>query len=91
MVRIPEAPRWLASFAIVGTLIGSIVACQPEPEKPALGPVDGEGLAATDLERIQAGDMAPDFSLVSLAGDTITLSQFRGEKNVVLAFYRGHW
>ncbi|HAC07035.1 MAG TPA: hypothetical protein DC060_12130 [Gemmatimonadetes bacterium] len=35
--------------------------------------------------------MAPDFSATSLAGTTVTLSQFRGQKNVVLFFYRGHW
>ena len=30
---------------------------------------------------------APDFSLTSLSGDTITLSQYRGEKPVVLDFF----
>lgn len=62
-----------------------------EGREIALGPVDGHDLPATDLERVAAGDPAPDFSAVSLAGDTITLSGFRGEKNVVLFFYRGHW
>ncbi len=62
-----------------------------ETREIALGPVDGHDLPATDLERVAAGDSAPDFSAVSLAGDTIALSGFRGEKNVVLFFYRGHW
>jgi cytochrome oxidase Cu insertion factor (SCO1/SenC/PrrC family) len=56
-----------------------------------LGPTDGHHLPPTDLERVAVGTMAPDFSLPSLAGDTFTLSSFRGEKNVVLVFYRGHW
>ena len=34
------------------------------------------------------GDTAPDFTLPSGAADTITLSSYRGEKNVVLVFYR---
>jgi hypothetical protein len=60
-------------------------------EPIVLGPKDGRDLPPTDLERVQAGDVAPDFSLESLAGPVVTLSDFRGEKNVVLAFYRGHW
>lgn len=56
-----------------------------------LGPVDGRDLPGTDLDRVQVGDVAPDFSLVSLAGPVVTLSSFRGERNVVLVFYRGYW
>ena len=62
-----------------------------EMKEIVLGPVDGHDLPGTDLERVQAGDMAPDFSATSLAGPVVTLSSFRGEKNVVLFFYRGHW
>jgi hypothetical protein len=57
----------------------------------ALGPIDGHDLPATDLERVQTGALAPDFTLASLAGPPVTLSDYRGEKNVVLVFYRGHW
>lgn len=35
----------------------------------------------------QAGDAAPDFTAVSTSGDKVTLSQFRGKKNVLLAFF----
>ncbi len=62
-----------------------------EVQEIALGPADGHDLPATDLERVAAGALAPDFTARSLAGDTITLSRYRGEKNVVLVFYRGHW
>ncbi len=62
-----------------------------EVREIALGPADGHDLPATDLERVAAGDLAPDFTARSLAGDAITLSRYRGEKNVVLVFYRGHW
>jgi hypothetical protein len=60
-------------------------------EQIALGPVDGHDLPGVDLDRVQVGDLAPDFSLVSLAGPVVTLSDFRGEKNVILVFYRGYW
>ena len=59
--------------------------------EPALGPHDGDGLAATDLDRLAVGDPAPDFTLPTFDGDTVTLSDYRGEKTVLLVFYRGHW
>ena len=62
-----------------------------EMELVVLGPVDGYNLSGTDLDRVQVGMMAPDFSLVSLTGPPITLSEFRGVKNVALVFYRGYW
>ena len=65
---------------------------QVEPAEPlVLGPVDGHDLPGIDLERVQVGDVAPDFSLASLAGPVVTLSDFRGTKNVILVFYRGYW
>jgi peroxiredoxin Q/BCP len=48
-------------------------------------------LSPTDLERVKAGDQAPDFTLENMDGKRISLSDFRGKKNVVLVFYRGHW
>lgn len=63
-----------------------------EPSDPVvLGPADGRELPGVDLDRVQAGDVAPDFSLRSLAGPAVTLSDFRGDKNVILVFYRGYW
>ncbi len=56
-----------------------------------LGPVDGKDLAATDIERVAVGAMAPDFTLAKFGGGTVTLSSMRGKKNVVLIFYRGYW
>ena len=37
--------------------------------------------------QLKVGDVAPDFTLPSTAGGTVKLSDFRGKKNVVLAFY----
>jgi hypothetical protein len=56
-----------------------------------LGPADGRELPAVDTGRVKVGDMAPDFTLESLQDGPITLSQYRGSKNVILVFYRGHW
>ncbi len=36
---------------------------------------------------VQMGQLAPDFTLTDQYGQQVTLSQFRGAKNVVLMFY----
>ncbi len=33
------------------------------------------------------GDAAPDFSLANQFGETVTLSEFKGKKNLVIVFY----
>ena len=37
--------------------------------------------------KLKVGDMAPDFTLNSTTGKPIHLADYRGKKNVVLAFY----
>ena len=36
---------------------------------------------------LKVGDVAPDFTLLSNKWEPVKLSDFRGKKNVVLAFY----
>jgi hypothetical protein len=95
----------VACFLLLGLAISPLVACgygdgeggeaedmTPQEAEPlALGPLDGHDLPATDLERVTVGTMAPDFTLQTLGGETLTLSAFRGAKDVVLVVYRGHW
>ena len=85
--------------ALVAGVVGlGLSGCGPQEEavnegarEVTLGPVDGLDLPAADLDRVAVGQTTPDFSLASLAGPTVTISDFRGEKNVILVFYRGHW
>lgn len=81
----------LLVVAVVAAATWFLFAQRGNPASPALGPTDGQGLPPTDLERVAVGDVAPDFSLRTLSGEVLTLSEFRGEKNAVLVFYRGHW
>ena len=73
----------------LGLLLGG--AGVANAQSTVLGPKDGVGLPPADLERVKVGDVAPDFTLEAYRGPPVTLSQFRGQKNVVLVFYRGHW
>ncbi len=41
--------------------------------------------------KVKVGDVAPDFSLVAVSGETITLSQFKEKKNVVISFVPAAW
>jgi cytochrome oxidase Cu insertion factor (SCO1/SenC/PrrC family) len=68
---------------LIFLLIGSVHA--------QLGPRDNAGLKPTDLNRVKVGDRAPEFTLENIDGRAISLADYRGKKNVVLVFYRGHW
>jgi cytochrome oxidase Cu insertion factor (SCO1/SenC/PrrC family) len=37
--------------------------------------------------KLKVGDVAPDFTLTDTEGNKVKLSDFKGKKNVVLAFY----
>jgi len=41
--------------------------------------------------KLKSGDNAPDFSLPSLSGEKVSLSQFKGRKNVVISFVPAAW
>lgn len=42
---------------------------------------------AAPVSKLKVGDMAPDFTLINTDREPVKLSDFRGKKNVVLAFY----
>lgn len=49
-------------------------------------------LKAFDSEvKVKSGEMAPDFTLPSVSGKKITLSQYREKKNVVISFVPAAW
>ena len=41
--------------------------------------------------KVEVGQKAPDFSLASVSGKTVSLSQFRSEKHVVISFVPAAW
>ena len=40
---------------------------------------------------LRVGERPPDFTLSDAAGRPTSLADFRGQKPVVLIFYRGYW
>jgi cytochrome oxidase Cu insertion factor (SCO1/SenC/PrrC family) len=77
-------PRHIIASAFAVLIIAASAFAQ-------LGPKDGVGLIATELDRVKVGQPAPDFTLEDADGKAITLSDLRGKKSVVLVFYRGYW
>ena len=47
----------------------------------------GQTVPKPPTTHLKVGDDAPDFSLTDTAGKPVKLSDFKGKKNVVLAFY----
>ena len=67
-------------FLITATIRGQSPSLQESIYDPGkLKPRDS-------ILKVKAGQKAPDFSLPAVSGKTITLSQFRGKKNVVISF-----
>ena len=70
----------MASSVVALALAGSTLWAQAPPA--------GAQQPAVAKTHLKVGDMAPDFALPSTAGGPLVkLSDFRGKKNVVLAFY----
>ena len=57
-----------------------------ETAPPTVEPEDTERMVGTDV-----GDTAPGFVLASAAGPEFALESLRGEKSVVVIFYRAFW
>lgn len=69
---------------------------QPDASGPKAGPANSPALAGdrpasqqptAPVTHLKTGEPAPDFALTDTNGQTVRLSDFRGKKNVVLAFY----
>ena len=59
---------------------------------PHAAPADPFGTTPeAQAGRVQEGDEAPDFNLESLDGQTLRLSELRGEKNALIILFRGAW
>jgi len=66
---------YLASLVLVALAWTSIASAQQAQQAQPL------------MSKVKVGDPAPDFTLPDQNGKQVKLSDFKGQKNVVLAFY----
>ena len=66
----------MKTITLVFCVIALLAGCASTEQSPAPSP--------------EAPDYAPDFSLVDVSGNEVRLSDFKGQKNVVLVIYARH-
>ena len=80
---------WL--FSVLLIFLGTVtVYAQSSSFKDNIYPV-GKLKPRDSVLTLKVGDRAPDFTLPAVEGDKITLSQYRGKKNVVISFVPAAW
>lgn len=76
--KLPALTLLLLACAIAG--FAQAPAASPAPAAKQAPP-------AAPKTNLKVGDVAPDFTLPNTKGEKVHLSDFRGKKNVILAFY----
>ena len=63
------------------------------PEALAKFDTDAEQLQQThqDILKLKKGDKAPDFTLVNVSGDQVSLATILQKRKAIVVFYRGTW
>lgn len=81
--------KWIAGLFLAGLLIFGLFSVTQEKsaeqqtsDEPGIsGSQDGTGMTAPNApEGLQVGDTAPDFTLETLEGEKVSLSDFKGKK-----------
>ena len=77
-----------AAALLVLALVVPILSQCSSAETPATATPKAKATAkAPEPAPLKVGDKAPDFTLPDQNGKQVSLSQFQGKENVVLAFY----
>ena len=82
--------KWKSAAFIMAIVAGAVFFSHPPCAyaNPGAQPAQAtEKKTEVAAPRIKVGDMAPDFTLPDQGGKKISLHDFRGKKNVALAFY----
>lgn len=75
----------LVAVALIPPAIAASAAYKDNIYNPGkLKPIDSK-------LKVKIGDLAPDFTLPSVSGEKVSLSQYRGKKNVVISFVPAAW
>jgi peroxiredoxin len=81
--------KWI--LALLLTFIWISAASGQSPDfKENIYPV-GKLKPRDSVLKVKVGELAPDFTLPAVRGGKVTLSQYRGKKNVVISFVPAAW
>ncbi len=83
--------RIIAIIGLLLVLAPGWLSAQPSPIPQERIFKVGELQPRDSVLKVKVGDPAPDFSLPTIDGRTVTLAEFRGKKNVVLSFVPAAW
>lgn len=83
------------SLGLFSSLLVSATAITAAPQSASAAAQSASAIpqsaSATQAERVALGDEAIDFTMESIDGETYRLSDLRGEKSVIIIFFRGTW
>jgi peroxiredoxin len=89
---LPWKRGWIVGLALVLGMTGVASAVQARSEAYQENIYDPGVLKPRDSQlRVKVGETAPDFSLPAVSGGKVTLSGYRGKKNVVISFVPAAW
>jgi len=97
--------RAAITILLIVSLFALVAACGGDAEEPASGdtptidkaeiPTAAPAAEPTEPVLINTpvpvANLAPDFTLPSIQGPEYTLSSFKGDKPVLVVFYRAYW
>lgn len=73
--------------ALLMLLTLAVAACAQQPAASSSPAAKPQAPPAAPKTTLKVGDVAPDFTLPDTKGQPVHLADFRGKKNVILAFY----
>jgi hypothetical protein len=103
-IPIPVPPRWYLGALVLGVALAALAVWRARGWLTVsalvvsvllLGLASFVNFVVTRVPpsppAVVVGQPLPDFTLPDAAGRPVTLSSFRGQRPVVLVFYRGYW
>jgi cytochrome oxidase Cu insertion factor (SCO1/SenC/PrrC family) len=76
-----------AALVVLALVVPILSQCSSAETSATATPAAKATASAQEPSTLKVGDKAPDFALPDQNGKQISLSQFQGKENVVLAFY----
>ena len=81
--------KWIVGLLFVFIWVSAANSQSPDFKKNIF-PV-GKLKPRDSVLKVKVGELAPDFTLPAVRGGKVTLSQYRGKKNVVISFVPAAW